>query len=116
MRWRLIIQWILESILLSCACAMISGLNYGTSRILVMSALLLVLVDSMLKPLLEAMNAPGSYLNLCIVSYLLNAVILFLLFKLVPGASIGNIGEAFLASLFITIGARILDPLFRNKK
>lgn len=83
---------------------------------LIVTALLLGIFNSILRPLLIILTLPINILTLGLFIFIINGLILYLVAFLVPGFEISSFGAAVLASILISITAGTINWLIREKR
>lgn len=83
---------------------------------LIVTALLLGIFNSVLRPLLIILTLPINILSLGLFTFIINGLILYLIAFLVPGFEISSLGAAVLASILISITAGTINWIIRDKK
>ena len=83
---------------------------------LIVTALLLGIFNSILRPLLIILTLPINILSLGLFIFIINGLILYLIAILVPGFEISSFGAAVLASILISITAGTINWMLRDKR
>jgi putative membrane protein len=83
---------------------------------LIVTALLLGIFNSVLRPLLIILTLPINILSFGLFIFIINGLILYLIAFLVPGFEISSFGAAVLASLLISITAGTINWMIRDKR
>lgn len=83
---------------------------------LIVTAVLLGIFNSILRPLLIILTLPINILSFGLFIFIINGLILYLISFLVPGFEISSFGAAVLASLLISITAGIINWMIRDKR
>lgn len=83
---------------------------------LIVTALLLGIFNSILRPLLIILTLPINILSFGLFIFIINGLILYLIAFLVPGFEISSFGAAVLASLLISITAGTINWMIRDKR
>lgn len=83
---------------------------------LIVTALLLGIFNSILRPLLIILTLPINILSFGLFIFIINGLILYVIAFLVPGFEISSLGAAVLASLLISITAGTINWMIRDKR
>ncbi len=83
---------------------------------LIVTALLLGIFNSVLRPLLIILTLPINILSFGLFLFIINGLILYLIAILVPGFEISSFGAAVLTSILISITAGTINWLIRDKR
>ena len=84
------------------------GLRFDNTLALLVSALLLGLANAVIKPLIVALTFPLTMLSFGLFLLVINALMLWLVAKLVSGFRLDGFGTAFWASIFISLLSLLL--------
>ncbi len=87
---------------------MFKGIRFGSTSVLVVSALLLGLANAVVRPLLVVLTLPLTLLSFGLFLLVINALMLLLVAKLVNGFKVDGFWTAFWASLFISLLSLVL--------
>ena len=85
-----------------------------TPKALVLVSVLLWVLNLCVKPILQVISLPLTILTLGLFSFIINAIILWLSFKLIPGAYYNSFGTMILASLVLSILNTGLNEIFNK--
>ncbi len=94
------------------------GMSEGFVDVLLI-ALVFGLVNAILKPILMLISLPFLFLTLGLFTFVINAALLLLTARLMPGISVEGFGAALLGSVVISLVSLILGLVFggdRKKK
>ena len=87
----------------------IAGVHAGDIQSLLIGAVVLGIVNAIIKPILIVISCPLEVLTLGLFTLVINALIFYFGLKLVPGWVIPSFWSAFLASIVMTIISWILS-------
>lgn len=87
----------------------IAGVHAGDIQSLLIGAVVLGIVNAVIKPILIVISCPLEVLTLGLFTLVINALIFYFGLKLVPGWVIPSFWSAFLASIVMTIISWILS-------
>lgn len=82
---------------------MLPGIYFDSTIALFVSALVMGIVNSYIKPVVQILFLPLSIITLGITAFLVNAGLLYLVAKIVPGFHVSTFWTALIASLFLTL-------------
>lgn len=106
-----IIQLGITAVSLWVASLAFSGIRFANKSSLIVSALLLGFANAVLWPLLALLTLPLTFLTLGFFLLALNALLLLLVARLVPGFTVSGFWTALFASLFVSVFSLFLNSL-----
>lgn len=98
------------------ATGVLSGLRFDTPQTLVIAALLLGVVNAVVRPLVIILTLPITLVSLGLFLLVINAAMLGLVAWLLPGFYIGSFGTAVLASLIVSLFSWLASALLGSSK
>ena len=104
-----LVHWALMTLLLWVASHEFKGISYTTPGALWVAALLLGLVNAVVRPILVLLTLPLTILTLGLFLLVINALMMLLVSAVVKGFKVDGFWTAFFASLFIAILSFFLD-------
>jgi putative membrane protein len=90
------------------------GVNVESPLALFITAVLLGLLNAILRPLLIFLTLPITVLSFGLFIFVINGLILVLVSYIVPGFKVANFGVAILASILISIISWIINWLVKE--
>ena len=103
----------------------LSGLHFDSAQTLIIAALLLGVINAIVRPLVLILTLPITLLSLGLFLLVINAAMLGLVAKLVDGFQIDSFGTAIWASIIVSVcswfaagllgGIRVEVKTFRDK-
>lgn len=90
---------------------LVSGVEVTGFGAAVIGALVLGLVNAIVRPIMILLTLPLTILTLGLFLFVVNALMLWLAAGLVPGIQIGGFGAALLGSLLLTVLNLVIDRL-----
>ena len=111
----ILVEWIVNAISLYVIDFLFSGINFTETKALLITALLLVFVNAIIKPILKLLSLPLTILTLGLFSFIVNAIVLEIAFNLASGASINSFWTALLASIILAIINPAISNFFDKK-
>lgn len=112
---RLILVWILNAVALLAVAYVFSGVQFQDWQAVVIAALLLGLVNAIIKPILVILTLPVTILTLGLFLLVINALLFWAVASLVPGFNVGSFGSAFIGALLYTVISWLLSLLIPDR-
>ncbi len=109
-----IFRWMITTVAVMVAAALISGIRYDSIGALIGAALLLGILNAFLRPILLLLMAPLIILTLGIFILVVNGLMLYLVNDLVHGFHVDSFGSAFWGAILISIVSWMLSAFFRG--
>ena len=106
---RLLIYLIINSLAVAGGAYLLPGVHLAGVKATVMTAIVLGLLNTFLKPILVFLTLPATILTLGLFLFVINAAIIWLTAKMVPGFRVDGLGWALLFSLVVTIISSFLN-------
>jgi putative membrane protein len=103
------IHWAIMSLSLWIASELFSGIKFSNKSSLLISALMLGFVNAVVRPILFFLTLPFTILTLGFFVFVLNALMIMLVAKLVNGFKLSGFWTAFFASIFISIFTLMIE-------
>lgn len=97
------LRWIVLSLAVWAAAAIVPGIGYDDGQSLVIAALVLGVLNTFVKPALSVLSLPFVVVTLGLFLLVINAVVLMLAAWLVPGFHVGGFWSAVGGSLVISV-------------
>jgi len=110
----LLVRWTILALGVALAATLVPGISYTTGTTLAVVVLLLSLFNAILKPLLLLFTLPFIVLTLGVGVWLINALLLFLVGKLVEGFHVASFGSALLGAAIISITNVAVSGMLRR--
>ncbi len=108
-----LMRWLITTIAVATA-AHLTGMIYDSLSALMIVALLLGIVNALVRPVLLLMSLPFIVLSLGLFILVVNALLMWLVAELVPGFHITGFGQAFFGALIVSIVNWILSAFFHS--
>jgi putative membrane protein len=105
-------HWAFLTVLLWAASHVFKGITYTSPGALWVAALLLGLVNAVVRPILVILTLPLTILTLGLFLLVINALMMMLVSAIVRGFEVKGFWTAFFASIFIAILSFLLDAAF----
>jgi putative membrane protein len=103
------IHWAIMSLSLWVASELFSGIKFSNKSSLLISALLLGFVNAVVRPILFLLTLPFTIVTLGFFVFVLNALMIMLVAKLVNGFKLSGFWTAFFASIFISLFTLMIE-------
>lgn len=119
---RFLMNWLVNAAALWVAVQVVPGLAVAGTTTLLLAALVIGLVNAVIKPVLLILTLPITVLTLGIFYFVLNGLLLYLAAALTPGFTVAGFGSAFVGALIVSAVATLLhlfikvDGAGRNAK
>ena len=110
---RFLIDLLIRALVLLLTAYIVPGFKIGDYTTAVMVALVLALLNFLLKPILVILTLPATILTLGLFMFVINALLLLVASRLINGFQIANFGTAVLASIVITVISTVLNSIIR---
>ena len=100
---RLLIHWIVSAIFLYVLSFMFRGIMIEGVMAALIAAVVLGLINATIKPILQIISLPITFLTLGLFYLVINALMLMLVSFLVPGFHVTGFGTAFFAAIVLSL-------------
>ena len=112
----LIIRWLLNALGLFIVAQFVSGVGYSSLQALLIAALVLGLLNAIVKPILFWLTLPLTIVTLGLFLIVLNAIIVMLTAYLVPGFTVTGFVPAAIAGLILGLISLVTSRIGKNEK
>ena len=109
----ILIGWLINSIALFVTAQIVPGIHVSDLRTLFLAALIIGIINTIIKPILQIVSLPITILTLGIFALIINAALLGLTAWLIPGFHIDGFLAAFLGAIVLSIVSTILHSLVK---
>ncbi len=113
---RLLLVWILNAIALLAVAYLFPGVQIQDWQSAAIAALVLGLVNAVIKPILVILTLPVTILTLGLFLLVINALLFWAVASLVPGFNVGGFGAAFIGALLYTVITWLLSMLIPDRR
>src|SRR5437016_5560609 len=100
---RFLAQWLVTGLALEAAVHLVSGVHVRSGGTLVLAALVLGLVNAVVRPVLTILTLPVTILTLGLFYLVVNGMAFGIAAWLVPGFTVASLGAAIGAALVVSI-------------
>jgi putative membrane protein len=104
-------RWLISTVAVLLAAHVLPGISYDRWSDVVIAALLLGILNSILRPLLLLLALPLLLLTLGLFTLIINAGMLYLVHLLLPGFHVEGFWSAFFGALIISVVTVVLNTL-----
>lgn len=101
--WPFALHWAITALALWAASHLFQGIRFANLGALLVSALLLGVANTVVKPLLIVLTLPLTLLTFGLFLLVINALMVLLVSSLVRGFTVSSFWTAFFASIFISV-------------
>ncbi|MFZ5496024.1 MAG: phage holin family protein [Verrucomicrobiota bacterium] len=109
----LLLRWLVLALGVALSATLVPGISYDSGSTLAVVVLLLSLFNVVLKPLLVLFALPFIVLTLGVGIWLINAVLFYIVGRLVDGFHVAGFGSALLGALIVSVTNLVVDRLMR---
>ena len=99
----LFIKWLVLALIIMFTGGLIPGVTISSFPTALITAIVIALVNLVIKPILVFLTLPINILTLCIFILVINALLFMFVADLVPGVEVDGFWSAFFASILISI-------------
>ena len=112
----LLARWILNAAALMLVAYLYPGVSVDSFGAALIAALVLGLVNAVVRPLLVLLTLPVTLLTLGLFLFVINALLFWLVAELVQGFNVGGFGSALLGSILYSVITLITSWLLFSRK
>lgn len=105
---------VLNALALLATAYIVPGFKVDNFTTAVLAAIVLGVVNTFIKPVLSFVTAPLTVLTLGLFTFVVNAIVLFIVSYFVPGLTIAGWVPAILGAIVLSVVATILSSLFND--
>ena len=113
---RLILLWILNAVALLCVAYLMPSIHVASFGAAMLAALLLGLVNAVVRPLLLLLTLPVTLLTLGLFIFVINGLMFWLAGSLIEGFAVGSFWSAVFGSLLYSVVSWALSSLLVHGK
>ena len=108
---RLLISWVINALALLALPYIFESIRVEGFYTALITALVLGLVNALIRPLLILLTLPINILTLGLFTFVINALLLYFVGQLIPGFHVDTFWSAFWGALIISVVALVLNSL-----
>jgi putative membrane protein len=112
---RLILTWFINAAALLAVPYLIHSVSVSSFGAALVAALLLGLVNTLIRPVLLLLTLPVTFLSLGLFIFVINGLMFWLVAQLVSGFHVAGFGAAILGALLYSVISWALSTLLMNK-
>src|SRR3989338_3277983 len=112
----LLFRWIINAVALLVVANVVPGFGVDTFYSALIAALVLGLVNALIRPLLFILTLPVTILTLGLFTFVLNALMILLVSTIVKGFEVNGFVPAFLGALFLWVISLLTNWLIDHAK
>lgn len=110
-----LVRWLITALAVVVSSALLSGISYGDSlTVLLGASLLLGIINALIRPVLLILSLPFILVTMGIFIFVINALLLLLVSKMIPGFQVDGFWSAFFGSIIISIVSWAFSAFFRG--
>lgn len=109
-----LIRWLIITLAVMGASHIISGISYNSTGVLIGAALLLGIINALIRPVLLLLSLPFIIITMGFFILVINALLLLFVSAVIPGFHVDGFWSALFAGIVIGIISWILSSFFRS--
>ena len=113
---RLILKWLITAAALYVAAALFSGIQVADQQSLLIAALVIGLVNALVKPIVVVLTLPITFVTLGFFYLVVNAGMLLLAARITPGFELDGFWTAFFGAIVISLISMALGSVLPDEK
>jgi putative membrane protein len=112
---RALLQWLITAVALAVCVHLIGGIQIRSEAALLVGALVLGLVNAVVRPVLVILTLPATVLTLGLFYLLVNGAAFGIAALLVPGFTVASTGSAIMGALVVSVVSWLASWLLRRQ-
>jgi putative membrane protein len=113
---RFLVHWAIVAAALWVATSVVPGVTVTSVQSLLVAALVLGLVNALVRPILTILTLPITIVTLGLFYLVVNAAAFGLAAALVPGFAVAGFGSAVIGALLVSLVSWVLGALFKPER
>jgi len=109
--FRMILKWLVFAGLIMFTAWIIPGITVDNFWSAMIAVVIIALVNTFIKPFVQFVSLPVTFLTLGLFSLVINALLLMLVGVITPGLQVDGFLSAFLGSLLLSLFAGIVNEI-----
>lgn len=109
---KILAEWLLKAIILLLTSYLIPGFRIDSYLTAFLVALVLGILNLLIKPILTLFTLPLTILTLGLFTFVINALLLLIASEFVPGFHIASFGTAIIAAITISLLSALINMVF----
>ncbi len=110
----LIARWIVNSLAVVLVSRVVPGIAVRDFYVALLVALVYGLLNAVVRPILIILTLPINLLTLGLFTFVLNALLFWLVARLVPGFSVAGFGPAFWGALILAVVSYLTNAVVKE--
>ena len=111
-----LVHWLVVGVALWVTTQVVGGVHVSSLQVLLVAALVLGLVNALVRPVLTILTLPLTIITLGLFYLVVNGLAFGLAAALVPGFSVDGFGSAVLGALVVSIVSWVIGLVTNDKK
>lgn len=107
----ILISWIVSAMVIFSIAYVIPGAHVASFTVALVVALILGIINAFLKPILLILTLPINILTLGLFTFVLNAILIIIVSKIVPGFTIDGFLWAFIFGIVLSVANTFIHTL-----
>lgn len=111
---QIILALVLNALALIVTAYIVPGIAVANFTTALLAAIVLGVVNTFIKPILSFITAPLKVVTLGLFTFVINAVVLFIVSAVVPGVTVDGWVPAILGAVVLSIVATVLNSMLKD--
>lgn len=111
---QILINWIISAMIVFAVSYIVPGVKVDTFTSALVVALVLGIINAFLKPVLLILTLPINVLTLGLFTFILNAMLIILVSKIVPGFEVNSFLSAFIFGIILSIANTFVNFAYKK--
>lgn len=111
---QIVVALVLNALALLATAYIVPGFKVDNFTTALLAAVVLGVVNTFIKPVLSFVTAPLTIISLGLFTFVVNAIVLFIVSYFVPGLMIGGWVSAILGAIVLSVVATVLNSLLKD--
>lgn len=107
----ILINWLISALIILSAAYILPGVHVINFMSALVASLVLGIINAIIKPILIILTLPINFLTLGLFTLVINAVLILLVAKIVPGFSVDGFWWALLFGIILSVASSVLNKL-----
>ncbi len=108
---RLLLLWLINTVALFALPHLLDSVQVDSFKTALLAALLLGLVNTLIRPILVLLTLPGTFLTLGLFIFVINGLMFWFVADVVEGFRVASFGAAILAAIVYSVISWLLSAL-----
>jgi putative membrane protein len=109
-----LVHWVVVAVALWVAAYLVQGVSFSSGTALILAALVLGLVNALVRPILFFLTLPITIVTLGLFIFVINGLAFALAAALVPGFNVASLWSAILGALVVSVVSWIIGAIFHT--